>query len=251
MPVVVLAMAGTLLVVMLAVAWTVSRWIRTPVNGTALILKGARESRVSFTRVLAIPAIHQVEVLDMAVHTIEVERRGREGLLCRDNIRADVRAVFLIRVNRTVEDVLKVAESIGCGRAGDHAALVEMFGGKFVEALRNVAVQLHFEELSADRERYKDTVIEVIGRDLNGFILDDVAIESIEQTPIGMLDPDNILDAEGIRKITERTAIEKIKANEARLQMERELSRQNLRAAEERMRLEAEQAHLEAELKRR
>jgi uncharacterized membrane protein YqiK len=45
----------------------------------------------------------------------------------------------------------------------------------------------------------------VIGKDLNGFVLDDAAIDYLEQTPIEALDRDNIMDAEGIRKITALT----------------------------------------------
>ena len=37
-------------------------------------------------------------------------------------------------------------------------------------------------------------------------MLEDVAIDYLEQTPINKLDPDNILDSQGIRKITELTA---------------------------------------------
>lgn len=45
----------------------------------------------------------------------------------------------------------------------------------------------------------------VIGRDLNGYVLDDVAIDGLEQTPIELLDPNNVLDAQGIRKIRSLT----------------------------------------------
>ena len=45
----------------------------------------------------------------------------------------------------------------------------------------------------------RDAVVAVIGRDLNGYVLEDVAIDYLEQTPKHLLDPSNILDAEGIR----------------------------------------------------
>lgn len=244
--------AAAMGVMMLGLAFAVARCYRTADKGTALIVTSGGSSRVVFTRALVLPVVHTLEVLDIAMHTLEISRRGgREGLLCRDSIRADVKAVFLIRVNQTAEDVLKVAQSVGCARAGDPAALLELFGAKFIEALRTVAGQYNFDELVRRREEFKDQVIEVIGRDLSGFILDDVAIESIEQTPIAELDPNNILDAAGIRKITEITANEQARANDARRQMEMEVAKQNLVADEQRFRIEQMRAEAEIEKNRR
>lgn len=247
MPGGVVAVSGALVVLVAAALAAVSRWYRAPVLGTALIVRGSGPARVAFTRTLVLPVVHEAEVLDIAVHTIAVERRGREGLQCRDNIRADVRVAFMVRVNRTVEDVLAVADSLGCARAGDHAVLVDLFAGKFVEALQAVARRLDFAELVADRERYKDEVLATIGRDLHGFVLDDLAVESIEQTPLAQLDPDNMLDAEGIRRITERTAQERVRANELRQRMELDLAHQDARANEEKLRIAEELARYEAE----
>ncbi len=42
--------------------------------------------------------------------TLEVDRRGKDGLICHDNLRADITVAFYLRVNETTEDVLKVAK---------------------------------------------------------------------------------------------------------------------------------------------
>lgn len=39
----------------------------------------------------------------------------------------------------------------------------------------------------------------MIGDDLNGYVLEDVTIDYLEQTPKSSLDPNNILDAEDIK----------------------------------------------------
>lgn len=244
--------AAAMVVAILGVVIFVARCFRTANEGTALLVTSASGPRVVFTRALVLPGIHTAEVLDIALHSLEISRRGgREGLGCRDNIRADVRAVFLVRVNRTHEDVLKVAQSVGCGRAGDPAALHELFDARFIEALRTVACQFNFDELARRRDEFKDQVIEVIGRDLNGFMLEDVAIESVEQTPIAELDPNNILDAEGIRKITEITSREQVRANELKRQMEIEVAQQNMVAAERLAFIQRTQAEAEAEAARK
>src|SRR5690606_41415773 len=59
-----------------------------------------------------------------------------------------------------------------------------------------------------------EEILKVIGTDLNGYVLDDCAIDYLEQTPLEKLNPNNILDAEGIKKITDLTAREHILRSE-------------------------------------
>jgi uncharacterized membrane protein YqiK len=192
------------------------------------------------------PIIHRAEVMDISVKTIEIDRRGKEGLICKDNIRADIKVTFFVRVNKTQEDVLKVAQSIGCNRARATSVTVEeLFDAKFSEALKTVGKRMNFEELYTERDHFKDAIIEVIGTDLNGFVMDDCAIDYLEQTPIESLDKDNIMDAEGIRKITELTVIQNVKTNELRQKERMEMGSQNLAptrrsSASSRSRAEAE-----------
>ena len=63
--------------------------------------------------------------------------------------------------------------------------------------MKTVGKQLDFVDLYNERQRFKESIIEVIGRDLNGYSLEDTAIDYLEQTPIESLDPDNMLDAKG------------------------------------------------------
>ncbi|MGK0313041.1 MAG: putative membrane protein YqiK, partial [Ilumatobacter sp.] len=106
-------------------------------------------------------------------------------------------------------------------RASDIQTLNTLFAAKFSEALKTVGKKFEFESLYTDRDSFRDEIVEIIGKDLNGYVLEDVAIDYLEQTPLADFDPDNILDADGIRKITERTAIQHIETNKAE-QLERE-----------------------------
>ncbi len=193
----------------------IGRYLRKVEQGQALIVnKGGADPVVTFTRAFVLPVVHKAEIMDISVKTIEIDRRGSEGLICRDNIRADIKVTFFVRVNKTREDVVKVAQSIGCIRASSVQALEELFSAKFSEALKTVGKQLDFVDLYTRREEFRDAIIKVIGRDLNGFVLEDAAIDYLEQTPLGALDNSNILDAQGIRKITELTSIEHVRTNE-------------------------------------
>ena len=104
------------------------------------------------------------------------------------------------------EEVIRVAEAIGCDRASSEMEIRVLFDAKFSEALKTVGKQFDFIQLYEERDTFREEILKCIGTDLNGFVLDDAAIDYLEQTPIESLDPDNILDAEGIKKITELTA---------------------------------------------
>lgn len=236
---------AVVLLIALGVVFFLSRMFRKVEQGKALIVSKVRRVDVTFTGAVVLPVLHKAETMDISVKTIEIVRTGREGLICRDNIRADIRITFFVRVNKTTEDVIKVAQAIGTARASNETTLQELFNAKFSEALKTVGKQLDFVDLYTKRNDFRDQIIEVIGTDLNGYSLEDAAIDFLEQTPLSSLDPKNILDAQGIRKITELTAIEAVKTNDYRRNEEKELTRQNVDAREAILELQRRQADAE------
>ncbi|MFE7894094.1 flotillin family protein [Streptomyces sp. NPDC057412] len=240
---------GALVVACLLVVLIVARLFRKVEQGKALIVSKMRKVDVTFTGQVVLPVLHKAEVMDISVKTIEITRAGKEGLICRDNIRADIRITFFVKVNKTIEDVIKVAQAVGTARASDRDTLQELFHAKFSEALKTVGKQLDFTDLYTKREELRYRIIEVIGVDLNGYHLEDAAIDYLEQTPLTQLDPANVLDAQGIRKITELTAVEHVRTNEAQRTEQKEITRQDVDAREAILELERRQA--DAEIKQR
>lgn len=225
-------------------------YIKVP-QGTALIVNDMSSTpKVHFTGSLVYPVIHLKEFMKISLITLEVDRRGKDGLICRDNMRADITVAFYLRVNETQEDVLKVAKAIGVERASDRAAVNELFNAKFSEALKTVGKQFDFVELFENRQDFRDRIVEVIGNDLNGYVLEDVAIDYLEQTSKISLDPSNILDAEGIRKITELTAAQNVITNELERNEELAIKKKNVETREATLSLERQQADAEARQKR-
>ncbi|MBL9100491.1 MAG: hypothetical protein JNL82_06025 [Myxococcales bacterium] len=240
------SIGGIAFLAIIGTFFIISRFYRQVDQGKALIVNKKQGPQVVFTGTVVLPIIHRAEMMDISVKSIDIDRRGKDGLICKDNIRADIKVAFFVRVNKTPEDVLKVAQSIGCARASDMETLDELFSAKFSEALKTVGKQLEFEELYTKRGEFKDQLIEVIGRDLNGYILDDAAIDYLEQTPLSSLDPNNILDAQGIRKITEITAKQNVFTNELRQKERMDVGSQNLTADEAVFRYEQQRADAEA-----
>ncbi|MEM9019385.1 MAG: flotillin family protein [Planctomycetota bacterium] len=247
MTTVLLVLGGlALAIILLAAAVTWVRCIRKVEPGTALVRRGVGGARVTFNYIQVYPVIHRADIMDISVRRIEIFRHGSEGLICQDNVRADIKVAFFIRVNNVEKDVLQVADSIGVRRASDPEKLFELFDAKFSEALKTVGKKFDFTDLYTERDKFKDEIIAHIGTDLNGYILDDAAIDYLEQTDLAKLDPSNILDAEGIKKITDLTAKEAVLANDIAREKEKTIKKQDVEAKEAILELERQQAEAEA-----
>ena len=242
---------AVLLVALLGLAGLFKAFYRKVDQGVALIVNDMSSTpKVHFTGALIIPVLYRAELMRISLITLQIDRRGKEGLICRDNMRADIAVAFYLRVNETQADVLRVAKAIGADRASDKHAVDELFNAKFSEALKTVGKKFDFTELFEKRQEFRDEIIAVIGNDLNGYVLEDVAIDYLEQTPKSLLDQFNILDAQGIRKITELTAAQNVVTNELEQNEKLAITKKNVEAREALLALERQQAEAEARQKR-
>ncbi len=237
-------------IVLLGFIILVIKTYRKATQGQALVRTGHGGTKVSFDGLFVIPVLHQMEIMDITLKTVIISRQGKEGLICKDNLRADIKVNFFVRVNKTGEDVIQVAQAIGCKRASDIDALVDLFDAKFSEALKTVGKQFDFVELYNSREKFKLEILRTIGTDLNGYVLDDCAIDFLEQTPVEQLSQDNILDVEGIKKITKITSEQQILSNQIRRDKEKIVTKQDVEAKETVLQLEKQLAETEEKQKR-
>jgi uncharacterized membrane protein YqiK len=220
-------------------------------QGEALVRTGFKGTKVATDKGLyVVPVFHRVEIMDISVKKIQIERLGNDGLVCKDNMRADIKVAFFVRVNNEVDFIKKVAQTIGCERASHISTLEELFEAKFSEALKTVGKKFEFVELYEARREFRDEIVDIIGTDLNGYTLEDCAIDYLEQTPVSFLKPDNILDAEGIKKITELTAEQNVKANLIKRDEEKVIRKQDVEAREAILELDKQLAEKEEQQKR-
>ena len=242
---------GVLLLLALGIFGLFKAFYRKVEQGTALIVNDMSTTpKVHFTGALIIPVLYKAEEMQISLINLEIDRRGKEGLICKDNMRADIRVNFYLRVNEKAEDVLKVAKTVGAARASDKNAVDALFNAKFSEALKTVGKRFDFVDLFEKRQEFRDAIVEVIGKDLNGYVLEDVAIDYLEQTKKSELDPNNIMDAEGIRKITELTAAQNIQTNIFEQDEKLRITEKNVSAREALLAMERQQAEAEARQKR-
>lgn len=241
------AIAGILILLIF-----ISRFLKKVEPGKAMIVSSPfnhKGPKVSFSGGFVFPIIHKMQIMDISTKVLPVTRQGTDGLICKDNIRADITVHFYLRVNSNVEDVRTVATAIGCERASEKDTLNQLFQAKFSEALKTVGKQMDYAELFQERTRFKEEIIKTIGRDLNGYKLEDTAIDYLAQTPIEHLDANDIMDSEGIRKITELTSEQAIKTNEINQNKSETITKRNVEAKERILELEKQQAEAEARQK--
>jgi len=202
-------------------------------QGQALVRTGFGGTRVATDKGLyVVPVFHRVEIMDISVKKIQIERMGIEGLICKDNMRADIKVAFFVRVNNEVDYIKRVAQTIGVARASRKETLEDLFEAKFSEALKTVGKKFEFIDLYEARREFRDEIVDIIGTDLNGYTLEDCAIDYLEQTALTYLKPDNILDAEGIKKITNLTAAQNIQSNLIMRDEEKTIRKQDVEARE-------------------
>ncbi|NJO91232.1 MAG: hypothetical protein HC831_21400 [Chloroflexia bacterium] len=150
--------------------------------GTAIVRTGSSEgAKVCFDKgIFVIPVIHNSELIDLTMKSFTIDHSGHNAILLDGGLKVDIKIVFYVRIPNNEEDVLRVATTIGCERASKNETIKELFYVKFSEMIKDVAADLGLN--SKDKTRFKDTLLHTIGQDLNGFVLDDCAIEYLKVT---------------------------------------------------------------------
>lgn len=171
----------------------------------ALIRVGLGGTKVSFSSMLSIPVLHKLDRVDLSPQKLVIERKGKEGLILKDSIRADIKVDFILSIPNTAADVKHICSNLGAKKASDLETIRHLFEALFSEVLKTIANAYDFADVLPNLEQFKRDILSQIGIDLQGYSLDTCAIDYFEQTPLDQLDPDNIQDAQGLLKIQQVT----------------------------------------------
>jgi uncharacterized membrane protein YqiK len=149
-------------------------------QGKALIRTGFGGAKIALdSGMFVIPLLHRVEEMDITLKQLVVE----EEVLSKEDELLKLKVCFYIRVNKDARFVIEVAQTIGCERASTAETMEELFYSKCAEAMKTVAIGFTKKELQRERDEFKKGILQTIGTDLNGYILDDCAIEQIKRVP--------------------------------------------------------------------
>lgn len=163
------------------IAMTIS-WLKKPTTGQALIRTGSGGVLVSIDQAMfVVPTLHRLEVIDLTHRIMDVELSGRDSLICKNGKKVDIKVTFHLRINPNPMDITKVAQTLGAEKASNLDYLKTLFSGKFREAIIIVGANKTFEEIYQNIEPFKLELLQLVGMDLNGFVLDDCTVEYIRK----------------------------------------------------------------------
>jgi uncharacterized membrane protein YqiK len=213
-------------------------FVRTGLGGPKVVLDGGA---------MVWPLVHRCLDVNLQTMKLGVNPRGRNALITRDNLRADVLAQFYIKVQPDTEHVLTAARSLG--EDSVNAQTVEnLVSEKLVSALRAIASQMDLFEIHTKRDEFAEKVKEHVRADLdaNGLLLESVTISELDQTDPAELSDNNVFDAQGKKKITEITAAATVERNKLERDAERQRTEKDVETRQQVLELERRKAEAEA-----
>lgn len=80
-----------LLVLLVGIFILIIKCYRKVEPGTALVIRGRGGPKAEFNGKIVVPVLHRADVMDVSVKRLEIYRHGSEGLICQDNVRADIK----------------------------------------------------------------------------------------------------------------------------------------------------------------
>ena len=144
--------------------------------------------------------LHEISWVDLGTMAIEIERTENNALLTIDPQYADIKAIFYIKVNPTVEGITDAARTIG-GNQVDAEAVKQLVDAKLDGALRDVAASFTLMSLHQEREKFIQEVQNRLKTDLeeNGLVLEAVSILTLRAARQGSFGTDDVFGAQVAR----------------------------------------------------
>jgi uncharacterized membrane protein YqiK len=249
----VLLAVGLIIFVIAVVAVSLARFYRRCGADEALVRTGSGGNKVVIGGgVTVYPILHQLLRVSLRSIKLSVERSGRNALVTRDKIRANVTTELYVKVEPIHDDVLAAARSFGEQNLDEHA-IGDLIEGKLTDALRSVAANQTFMDLHGQRKQFAESIQNALSEELkkNGLTLENVSITALAMVPVKDLDPQDVFDAEGLRAITESVQSNAEKTNLIQREKEIAIKLQNVEAKKRALSMEQAQAQAEADQGRR
>lgn len=197
-------------------------FIRTGMGGPRTVVDGGT---------VVVPGFHEVKAIPLTTFRIAVDRRDAEALITSDSLRAEVQAVFFVRVQKKEEDIAQAAASLPHFAAEGSRAVENLVGDKLVSALRTVAAKHTLSQLNSDRATFASAVQEIVSEELkpNGLSLETVTISHLDQAPLSAMRPDeNYFDAVGAKTIAEQVQKNRVERRRVELEADQQVREQEV-----------------------
>ncbi len=195
-----------ILIVLVFMRSIISAYVKTPANRAFVRTGGLFRKPNAPPKVImnggtwVFRTIHELTWVDLGTMAIEIERTENNALLTIDPQYADIKAIFYIKVNPTVEGIIDAARTIG-GRQVDANAVKQLVDAKLDGALRDVAASFSLMSLHQEREKFIQEVQNRLKTDLeeNGLVLESVSILTLRAARQGSFGTDDVFGAQVAR----------------------------------------------------
>src|SRR5512136_2326145 len=194
------------LIVLVLMRSIISAYVKTPANRAFVRTGGLFRKPHAPPKVVmnggawVFRTIHELTWVDLGTMAIEIERTENNALLTIDPQYADIKAIFYIKVNPTVEGIIDAARTIG-GKQVDANAVKQLVDAKLDGALRDVAASFTLMSLHQEREKFIQEVQNRLKTDLeeNGLVLEAVSILTLRAARQGSFGTDDVFGAQVAR----------------------------------------------------
>jgi uncharacterized membrane protein YqiK len=187
--------------------------------------------------------IHEITWVDLGTMAIEIERTEQNALLTRDPQYADIRVIFYIKVNPTIEGIIDAARTIG-SKVVDAQAVRQLVDAKLDGALRDVAATFTLMSLHQERENFIKEVQNRVKGDLeeNGLVLESVSILTLKAARQGSFGTDDVFGAQVARANAEVIQTAQRERNDIERKTEVEIKQRDTNTAKEKLTMEQDLA---------
>ncbi|MFZ6026665.1 MAG: SPFH domain-containing protein [Chloroflexota bacterium] len=187
--------------------------------------------------------IHEITWVDLGTMAIEIERTENNALLTKDPQYADIKAIFYIKVNPTMEGIIDAARTIG-GKQVDANAVKQLVDAKLDGALRDMAASFTLMSLHQEREKFIQEVQSRLKTDLeeNGLVLESVSILTLRAARQGSFGTDDVFGAQVARANAQVISQALRERNDIERQAEVEVKKRDTDTAKLRLNLDRELA---------
>lgn len=234
--------AFILLLALLAIA--AKAYVKAPANRAFVRTgRGSQPKVVMNGGSLVFGLVHEITWVDLGTMAIEIERTEQNALLTRDPQYADIRAIFYIKVNPTVEGIIDAARTIG-NKVVDATGVKQLVEAKLDGALRDVAATFTLMSLHQERENFIKEVQNRVKSDLeeNGLMLESVSILTLKAARQGSFGTDDVFGAQVARANADVIQIAQRERNDIERKTEVEIKQRDTNTSKEKLTLEQDLA---------
>src|SRR5512143_699050 len=249
----IVAVIVVVLIILVFMRSIISAYVKTPANRSFVRTGGLFRRPNAPPKVVmnggawVFRTIHELTWVDLGTMAIEIERTENNALLTIDPQYADIKAIFYIKVNPTVDGIIDAARTIG-GKQVDANAVKALVDAKLDGALRDVAASFSLMSLHQEREKFIQEVQNRLKTDLqeNGLMLESVSILTLRAARQGSFGTDDVFGAQVARANAQVIQQAQRERNDIERKTEIEIKQRDIETAKLRLDLDRDLAYASA-----